>query len=80
MEYIRNKTKISQKMKVLENLGKKRENYENNFLFKTNEINTFLKIKAKRIKAFAKFRKNFNTKIFFIFSKYYYFYIFYYSR
>jgi len=52
-------------MKVLENLGKKKDNYENNLLLKANEINTFLKIKAKRIKSFDKFNKNFIINILF---------------
>ena len=56
-------------MKVLENLGKKKDNYENNLLLKANEINTFLKIKAKRIKSFDKFNKNFIINILFNFLK-----------
>ena len=52
-------------MKVLKNLGKKRVNNENNILLKVNEINEYLKIKEKRIKASGKFRKNFIIKILF---------------
>ena len=63
MEFIRNKKKLNRKKKRLEILGTKNVNYENNILLKDDEINTVLKIKAKKIKTFDKYNTNFIIKI-----------------
>ena len=63
MEFIRNKKKLNRKKKRLEILRTKNVNYENNILLKDDEINTVLKIKAKKIKTFDKYNTNFIIKI-----------------